>query len=435
MTSVPQARIVHSVAELATWLASGDGTVLVVMDEGIVGTAVDREVRRAVRRSGVSAERRVITHQSRLPAVLDIADRIRGDVTVLAVGGGGVVDQAKLGTLLAGDRGIERVLRRPHRCGLVAMPLGARRRHRFATVLTTVGTGTHVSPNACLEVDGRKRLFSSPALRPDVSVVDPVATASLPGWLLLEGVLENVARLAGVYVGSNEDVDYPSDGDVEGLARALVAIGYEARAALSMGRTPAAGLRAELAYLSGRTHRADLAAGRENYVDKSWPLGHELSAALGLRKVQAMSSLLVPLWRRIEGGHDGFGSGPRLARFWSRTALAVRASLPRLPSAGLQLLMTDWDIDAEGPARAVALSGSSVPAEAHRLADRTWQSWGHRLPMLRGLSVDEVRGLYADCLAPGPRQGAATHVRVFTPGPSHPAAVRHPVTTSPRERR
>jgi len=430
MTRALATSIEHGVAELVGWLSAADGSALVVIDEGIVGTQVDHEVQQAVRRSGVVAERRVITHHSRLPAVLDLASRMGKCNSIVAVGGGGVVDQVKLATILAGDGGLERVLRHPHRCGLVALPLGARRRHRFATVLTTVGTGSHVSPNACLEVDGRKRLYSSPALRPDVSVIDPVATASLPGWLLIEGVLENVARLAGVYVGSADDVNYSSDADVESLAQSLVAIGYEARAALVQGAKPGAGLRAELAGLSGRTHRPDLAAGREHYVDKSWPMAHELSAGLGLRKVQAMSSILVPLWRRIEDGQAGFGSERRLARFWSRSAFVARPALGSRPSRGLERLLADWDIDAGAARRALDLTGDAAPEEARLLADRTWQSWGLRLPMLRGLCVDDVRALYADLLTPGHGQGGLAPARVLVPGPHLPAADRLSVTTS-----
>lgn len=453
MTMQRSTSLVHGVAELAPWLAAGDGDILVVIDQALAGTPVHREVRAAVRRSGAEAATHAVTHHSRLPAVLTLADRIGQHTAVVVVGGGGAVDQAKLATLVAGDRHLERVLLRSHRCGLVALPLGARRRNRFATVLTTVGTGTHVSPNACLEVDGRKRLFNSPALRPDLSVIDSVATETLPGWLFLEGVLENLIRLAGVYVGSSEDVCYPSDSDIEGLARALVAIGYEAGSIIASGGTPPAGLRRELATLSGRTHCSDLAAGRENYVDKSWPLGHELSASLGLRKVQAMSSILVPMWARIEAGQCGFGNHARLHRFWSRAVLPVRPRLGQRPSAGLGRLMDDWGVDTHGPALAVHRSGAAVPEEAARLAASTWQSWGHRLPMLRGITAEHVRSLYADCLSAQPpavghlgdvtglrgATGAAMRVptpaRGLVPGLDLPVADRQPVPTSSAGRR
>lgn len=427
--------IAHAIRDLTPWLAAGDGGALVVLDEGIVGTPVDSEVKRAVQRSGVSAERHVINHQSTLPGVLGIADRIPPGVSVVAVGGGGLVDQVKLGALVAGDRRLERVLRGPHRCGLVALPLGTRRDRRFATVLTTVGTGSHVSPNACLASDGGKRLFNSPALRPDLSIVDPVATASLPSWMLLEGVLENLARLAGVYVGGSDDVRYPSDGEAEGIARALVAVGYRIRSAELDGQRPAAGLRAELACLSGRTHAKGLAAGREPYIDKSWPLSHELSAALGLRKMQAMASVLVPMWHRIEDGHTGFGSDVRLGRFWSQSALVVRPRLASRPSAGLASLMEDWQIDADAPARARQRGTASTTAEARRIADRAWHSWGRCLPMLRGLSNNEIYDLYADCLATrGDRPGVPPS-RVIDLGTTAPAVDRLPVTTSSSGRR
>lgn len=228
-------------------------------------------------------------------------------------------------------------------------------------------------------------------------------------------MLENVARLAGAYVGSADDAEPPSDLEVERLVRALITIGYAARDAFVRGTTPDAALRLELARVSERTHGADLAAGREMFADKSWPLSHELAVALGLRKVQALASILVPLWQRIEAGEARYGSAPRLRRLWSRTAQLARPALSSRPSAGLAQLMADWGVDADAVRGAVAPTLGCPCEEAGRLADGTWQAWGLRLPMLRGLGVDEVRALYADCLAPGHPE----HAPIPGPRPGH----------------
>ena len=102
---------------------------------------------------------------------------------VIAVGGGSVMDAAKVMRLLHEHPEIDleelmlpfldprkRVAQYPtvqHRVKLVAIP-------------TTAGTGSEVSPGAVISVDGRKATLVDYSLVPDRAVVDPELTLSLP---------------------------------------------------------------------------------------------------------------------------------------------------------------------------------------------------------------------------------------------------------------
>src|SRR5690242_14909414 len=99
------------------------------------------------------------------------AEKIDG---VLGVGGGSVIDVAKLVAALVGGRqevaqvfGINSLQRRD--LPLVCLP-------------TTAGTGAEVSPNAILldEDDALKKGVISPHLVPDAAYVDPELTLSVP---------------------------------------------------------------------------------------------------------------------------------------------------------------------------------------------------------------------------------------------------------------
>jgi alcohol dehydrogenase class IV len=93
---------------------------------------------------------------------------------VLAIGGGSVIDVAKLGAaLFDGQQTASEVfginLLRDRKLALVCLP-------------TTAGTGAEVSPNAILldEADELKKGVVSPHLVPDAAFVDPLLTLSVP---------------------------------------------------------------------------------------------------------------------------------------------------------------------------------------------------------------------------------------------------------------
>lgn len=109
-------------------------------------------------------------------------DRVRPDL-VVAVGGGSVLDAAK----------VMRLLHEHPECRLedltlpfldprkrvVEFPAGPYR-SRLVAVPTTAGTGSEVSPAAVVTVGTRKESLVDYSLVPDVAVVDPTLTLTMP---------------------------------------------------------------------------------------------------------------------------------------------------------------------------------------------------------------------------------------------------------------
>jgi alcohol dehydrogenase len=94
--------------------------------------------------------------------------------TVLGIGGGSVLDMAKLlAALLDNEQSIQDV---------VGNGLLIKRTKKLVCAPATSGTGSEVSPNAILidEADGQKKGIISPLLVPDLVLVDPVLSVSVP---------------------------------------------------------------------------------------------------------------------------------------------------------------------------------------------------------------------------------------------------------------
>ena len=113
---------------------------------------------------------------------VELLDRVRPDLLV-AVGGGSVIDAAKAMRLfyehpehdldeltlpfLDPRKRVASYPHDAHRLRLVAIP-------------TTSGTGSEVSPAAVITVGGRKETLVDYCLVPDMAIVDPVLTVSMP---------------------------------------------------------------------------------------------------------------------------------------------------------------------------------------------------------------------------------------------------------------
>ena len=94
--------------------------------------------------------------------------------TVLGIGGGSVLDIAKLlAALLENEQSVHDV---------VGNGLLKKRTKKLICAPATSGTGSEVSPNAILidDADGQKKGIISPLLVPDLVLVDPVLSISVP---------------------------------------------------------------------------------------------------------------------------------------------------------------------------------------------------------------------------------------------------------------
>jgi phosphonoacetaldehyde reductase len=154
-----------------------------------------------------------------LEALLEGA-RAHAPAAVVAVGGGSVIDAAKVVALLARSHlGVEAALDGAPLPG-GALPLVA--------VPTTSGTGSEVTGTATVwdRVAGRKRSLEAPGMFPAAAVVDPELTATLPREPLVSAGLDALVQgVEGAWAvrSTRESEDY-------GLRAAAVA-----RAALPTG--------------------------------------------------------------------------------------------------------------------------------------------------------------------------------------------------------
>jgi len=315
-----------------------------------------------------------------LEQVTYVVSQVEDADTVVGVGGGSVLDIVKLAT--AGVPHIVDYLRsHARRSGLVRLPTSVcSRRPRRVLVPTTVGTSSEVSRAACIVISGTRRLVLGAGLPPQVAVLDPAATASLPHQLFVEGIFEALMRVLGPYAGTRS-TDPVVDRIAEATASGLLEIGNH----VSAGQAAATDeLRLQAARLSAYTQVGWVMLGRETYGAKVWFLANELATQASVRKVVATACVLPAVWRRILAGDARFGDAQRLVKMWRRLVG------DHDPVRGIELLLRRWGIDS-----AVALDNADVEA----VVDRLMRLWGGALPMLSGLTRDELRALIIESVA------------------------------------
>ena len=268
--------------------------------------------------------------------------RIFAPDLVLAVGGGSVLDVAKLVAALH-----DRAEPVPAFYGINVL---AGRRTALVCVPTTAGTGSEVSPNALLldEAAVAKKAVISPALVPDAAIIDPALMLSLPPALTattgidaLCHCLETYANLAahpavdlhsleGVrLIGANLSRAVTDGSDL--AARSAVALG-SLYGGLGLGPVNTAGVHA-LAYpLGGEFHLAhglSIALLLPHVVRHNLPALPERHAALadafGVSRVEELPDRLFALIERC-------GIDARLSAHG-----IPRDAFPRMADSALQI--------------------------------------------------------------------------------------------------
>lgn len=156
--------------------------------------------------------------------------------TVIGIGGGSVLDIAKLfSALLNNDQHIHDV---------VGNGLLKQRTVRLICAPTTSGTGSEASPNAILidDADGQKKGIISPLLVPDLIVVDPVLTLSVPAAVTAATALDALTHCLEAYTNkfSQPFIDMFALEGIRLIAANIVAAvkdggNLEAREKLAMG--------------------------------------------------------------------------------------------------------------------------------------------------------------------------------------------------------
>ena len=160
--------------------ALGDGNVLVVTDPGVHEAGLCGPVVSSLRAEGITAA--VFDHVQGNPRDVHCMEgaevaRDLGVGLVVGVGGGSAIDTAKCIALLVTNGGHPRDWE----------DFGALRRTPMPVIAvpTTAGTGSEVSPSAIItDTDRRKKMnLFDPRICPDVALVDPDLTISMPARL------------------------------------------------------------------------------------------------------------------------------------------------------------------------------------------------------------------------------------------------------------
>jgi len=168
-------------------------------------------------------------------SLLNKSDYFQPDC-IVGVGGGSVLDCAKLISALTGNaQKIEEV---------IGIGFLNRRSKKLICVPTTSGTGSEMSPNAILlnETTETKSGIISPYLIPDTCYIDPLLTVSLPARLTAETGMDALSHCIEAYTSkfAHQAVDTYALRGIELIAgnlqkACLNGQDMEARSALSLG--------------------------------------------------------------------------------------------------------------------------------------------------------------------------------------------------------
>lgn len=295
-------------------------------------------------------------------------------------GGGSVMDCVKLALALE-DPASRSAVEARHRCGWVSTAHLDRAR-TLVCIPTTMGTASEVSPLASFVQRDEKRVLSSPALAPDIAVLDPDATAGLTRKQVVEGRLEALFRVLGPVVGQHE-ADPATDALALDIARSLVRSACRARSGSTLDGPIWRHRRHQLARWSAATQARELHRSPRVFTVKVWFLANNLSHHLGVRKMVALDTLVPAVWQAMVT-NPAWGSAEKLRRVWAELARETPVTLDPDPTVGLEQLLTWLDVE-----RLTSLDPVHRDAVAHSCI----RMWGASLPMLAGLDYHAVRGL------------------------------------------
>ncbi len=267
---------------------------------------------------------------------------------ILAVGGGSVIDGAKLiaaGIPYQGDDVWEIVVGGLDKLNAV-LPLG--------TVLTLPATGSEMNGNSVISrrATREKRAFASELVFPKFSIMDPTTTFSLPQNQVRNGIVDAYVHVIEQYV--TYPVNSPlQDRQAEGILLTLQEIGEKA-----LETPPDYDARANLMWAATNALNKLICQG----VPEDWTthsIGHELTAFYGLAHAESLAVVLpYLLWVKRDRKKDKLiqfgrrvwglsGSGEEtisqaieeMSRFFNRLSMPTR--------------LTFYDIDPDEAAKKV----------------------------------------------------------------------------------
>ncbi|WP_192498598.1 iron-containing alcohol dehydrogenase [Ornithinimicrobium pratense] len=332
------------------------------------------------------------THEVSTPCDFGAVDRLAALVSqasarvVVAVGGGTVMDLARVAALAAADRSL---------AGPDGWP-GEGLRGRAATSVTqaapavvavpsTVGTGAEVSSLAVVAEAGRtlRAVLADPGLHPRAAVLDVEMLRSLPRQLVRDGLLETAARALGPALA--DDGAHPA---ADEFAAVFVRRAMALSAKVGGGRAGTVlpdRVLAEAAWLATSSATQLASVGRTVSDSPLWLLQHAVTGSSGQPKAAALRALLPVLLERVTQQED---VGPLVTPGRSATlaslitgpvgsevagARALHSALRDCglldgPSAAIDPQVHAADLVEHGFTRKGALEGQSVASLAHAIS-------------------------------------------------------------------
>ena len=185
-------------------MALGATRPLLLTDKGVSGSGLATLLSQVLAEGGlpVAAIWDEIPADSSTAVVERIAARYRelGCDSLVALGGGSVIDTAKAVNILA-SLGGERLLDHAG-AGCLTRPLKP-----LAAVPTTAGTGSEVTQVAVIrdEASGRKLPFTSPFLLPQLAVLDPRLSQGLPLSITAATAMDAMTHAIEAFIGNGKN--------------------------------------------------------------------------------------------------------------------------------------------------------------------------------------------------------------------------------------
>lgn len=203
----------------------GSGRPLLVTDSGIKSAGLLEHIFTAFEESQVefAAVFDQVPTDSSLRVIKEIADIYRQHQcdSIIAVGGGSVIDTSKAVNILVSEGGDDLLAYSGHGC--LKRPLKP-----LFVVPTTAGTGSEVTSVAVIhDMDNERKIgFSSHFLFPDVAVLDPRMTLSLPPAITAMTAMDAMTHACEAAIGmaKNPISDAYAHGAIEKISQNLMAV-------------------------------------------------------------------------------------------------------------------------------------------------------------------------------------------------------------------
>ncbi|AND16070.1 hypothetical protein C5C18_13890 [Rathayibacter tritici] len=346
------------------------GEVIVFVDRALLSGPGPTYVLDTLTREQIPTSVHPVSGFPTIDAVLEDARLLRGFSAVLALGGGSVIDRAKLARAAAEGADLQAATSMAPGHAVLET---ARSRLPLIAMPTTLGTGSERNSNAVLAAGDRRFLVSGSVLLPEAAVLEPALTRSLSAAAVLSGVFEALARTLEPYASPTTQ----AGADQLALATAgRLAVLGDAVASGPSG--PAAEeTRLEIARLSGLSHAPAMHAGRAAFAFPGWFLAHELASVTGVSKVGCLAALLPAIDRRARADARVWGAPRRRAA--ASMAVLSALGLPSGDESALAVLAQRWSL-------VVPLGDIDVEA----LATRILSAWGPPSPHLARVGRDEL---------------------------------------------